>query len=153
MQQIDQEIPVIPQPILPVGAQNNIVAVAVPDVDSSVMTVFGQSVKKTYFYLFMIVIIAVLGYFIWKWYSNRGKDSKSDKKDKGSKNDKQYDDSSSGSYSEDDNENDPQNRPPPAHIQQQQYMHKMNQELMKKLTEQNNLIEQMKQQLAQQDDK
>lgn len=39
------------------------------------ITILGTSIQKKYFYLIIIFIIIVVGYFAWKWY-------KSDKLDK-----------------------------------------------------------------------
>lgn len=37
------------------------------------ISIFGQAIQKKYFYLFLVLILAVIGYFIWKWYSGKEK--------------------------------------------------------------------------------
>ena len=98
-------------PNLPAGFKNNIAPqpatqVYLPETgiqeivtnnDSIVDTIsiFGQVFQKKYFYLFTIVILGVVGYFLWKWYFGKNKNKKDDESEE------------DGEYDEDD-ENDEQ---------------------------------------------
>lgn len=48
---------------------------AVPGTIPGYITIFGQNFPKKYFYLFLIFVLIILGYFLWKWYFNKKKDN------------------------------------------------------------------------------
>lgn len=45
-------------------------------VDENAITVLGMAFQKKYFYLFVGLIVLVVGYFLWKWYSGKGNKKK-----------------------------------------------------------------------------
>jgi len=69
----------IPQDIIPTQTIVNQIA-GVADIDT--ISIFGQVFQKKYFYLFLVLIFATVGYFIWKWYSGKKKnDDESEEED------------------------------------------------------------------------
>jgi len=101
------------------------------------ISVFGQVFQRRYFYLFLIVLLGLVGYFVWKWYSGKKKNG--------------GDDDSDDDDSDDSDEND-------FDIDQQMDMNQMNnmnnmnngmpnnQQLMKQLLQQQMMAQKMKQQ-------
>jgi hypothetical protein len=45
----------------------------VGEVDNGLIDLLGMSFQKKYFYIFLIIIALIAGYFLWKWYNNKGK--------------------------------------------------------------------------------
>ena len=44
--------------------------------------VFGQSIQKKYVYILGVLLLLAVGYFVWKWYSNKKqKDEDDDEED------------------------------------------------------------------------
>jgi len=43
------------------------------------ISIFGQIFQRKYFYLFLVLILGVVGYFLWKWWN--GKNKKDDDSD------------------------------------------------------------------------
>jgi len=52
--------------------------IPVQNMADDTITLLGQTIKKTYFYLFMIVIFAVLIYALWKLYKRKNDDDDDD---------------------------------------------------------------------------
>lgn len=46
--------------------------------DANTISIFGQMFQKKYFYLFIVFILLIIGYFVWKWYSGKKKDNDDD---------------------------------------------------------------------------
>lgn len=60
-----------------------------PSMDSDTINILGQVLPKKYFYLFLVFVLAAVGYFLWKWYNKKSKDSddEDDENDDGNEND------------------------------------------------------------------
>ena len=52
------QVPIAPAP--PAGA-----------VPESVLSIFGQDFQKKHVYIFGLIALAVVGFILWKWYSNK----------------------------------------------------------------------------------
>ncbi len=47
---------------------------SIPAVVCDVITIFGYGIQKKYFYLVCALVVLAVGYFIWRWYTNRKTD-------------------------------------------------------------------------------
>jgi hypothetical protein len=125
---------------LSAGFKNNLmppaatVPIIIPEVaDTNVFSIFGQSIQKKYIYIVLFLVLLLVAYLIWKWYNKKGGKNKNNDSESFEDDDEEF-----SGYPP--NQNNP-NSPNP------QVIHDMNQHLMAQVSQQQMLINQLKERL------